>query len=264
MARFEKSRPKSAKPHAAVATSRRASTAPSIEDTMFFPRLRRHAKWMFVLLALVFGLGFVLFGVGAGGVGVGDIFRDASGTSAQSVSDAREKTEELAREENLRYVHSANEPDLVHGVGTAALETLEQEKGRIDAIVVPIGLGSGISGTITVVRALRPEIEVIGVQAANAPAVCRSFKEGRIVKTETADTVADGLPAYLLLLDGLIMGDPENSALLLSAARLYGTYAGGFVADSERVFTFTTAAIHAKSMLPEIERMIRSVRMSAA
>ena len=61
---------------------------------MFFPRLRRHAKWMFVLLALVFGLGFVLFGVGAGGVGVGDIFRDASGTSAESVSDAREKTED--------------------------------------------------------------------------------------------------------------------------------------------------------------------------
>ena len=43
---------------------------------MFFPRLRRHAKWMFVFLALVFGVGFVVFGVGAGGTGVGDIFRD--------------------------------------------------------------------------------------------------------------------------------------------------------------------------------------------
>ena len=70
MARFEKSRPKSAKPHAAVAPARRrGTTAPSIEDTMFFPRLRRHAKWMFVFLALVFGLGFVVFGVGAGGTG---------------------------------------------------------------------------------------------------------------------------------------------------------------------------------------------------
>jgi tetratricopeptide (TPR) repeat protein len=94
MARFEKSRPKRSKPHAAVAPQRRASTAPAIEDTMFFPRLRRHAKWMFVLLALVFGLGFVLFGVGAGGVGVGDVFRDAGGSSAQSVSDARKSTEE--------------------------------------------------------------------------------------------------------------------------------------------------------------------------
>jgi Flp pilus assembly protein TadD len=95
MARFEKSRPKRAKPHAAVAPSRpRASTAPSIEDTMFFPRLRRHAKWMFVFLALVFGLGFVVFGVGAGGTGVGDIFRGSGGSSGQSVSDAQKQTEQ--------------------------------------------------------------------------------------------------------------------------------------------------------------------------
>ena len=61
---------------------------------MFFPRLRRHAKWMFVLLALFFGFGFVLFGVGAGGVGVGDIFRGSGGTGVQSVNDAREKAED--------------------------------------------------------------------------------------------------------------------------------------------------------------------------
>jgi len=99
MARFEKSRPKSAKPHAAVAPARpRGSTAPSIEDTMFFPRLRRHAKWMFVFLALVFGLGFVVFGVGAGGTGVGDIFRDSNSSTAQSVSDARKKTEQRPKD----------------------------------------------------------------------------------------------------------------------------------------------------------------------
>jgi tetratricopeptide (TPR) repeat protein len=61
---------------------------------MFFPRLRRHAKWMFVFLALVFGLGFVLFGVGAGGTGIGDIFRDAGTSSGQSVSDARDDAAE--------------------------------------------------------------------------------------------------------------------------------------------------------------------------
>jgi Flp pilus assembly protein TadD len=99
MARFEKSRPKSAKPHAAVAPARpRGSTAPSIEDTMFFPRLRRHAKWMFVFLALVFGLGFVVFGVGAGGTGVGDIFRGSNGSSGQSVSDARKETEQRPKD----------------------------------------------------------------------------------------------------------------------------------------------------------------------
>ena len=68
MARFDKSSTKRPKQNAAVAAARgpKRSTAPSIEDTMFFPRLRRHAKWMFVFLAVALGGGFVLFGVGAG------------------------------------------------------------------------------------------------------------------------------------------------------------------------------------------------------
>ena len=62
---------------------------------MFFPRLRRHAKWMFLLLALAFALGFVGFGVGAGGVGVGDIFRNAgSGSGLPSVSEAQQRVAE--------------------------------------------------------------------------------------------------------------------------------------------------------------------------
>lgn len=97
MARFDKSSKKRPKQNAAVATSggTKRSTAPSIEDTMFFPRLRRHAKWMFVFLAVALGGGFVLFGVGAGGTGVGDLFRGNGSTSgAPSVSDAQEKTEQ--------------------------------------------------------------------------------------------------------------------------------------------------------------------------
>jgi tetratricopeptide (TPR) repeat protein len=59
---------------------------------MFFPRLRRHAKWMFLFLALVFGLGFVGFGVGAGGIGFGDVIRDAAGGGgAPSISDAEQR-----------------------------------------------------------------------------------------------------------------------------------------------------------------------------
>jgi tetratricopeptide (TPR) repeat protein len=67
--------------------------APSIEDTMFFPRLRRHAKWMFVFLALVFAVGFVGFGVGAGGTGIGDILQGGGSSGLPSVSDARKRTE---------------------------------------------------------------------------------------------------------------------------------------------------------------------------
>jgi Flp pilus assembly protein TadD len=65
---------------------------------MFFPRLRRHAKWMFVFLALVFAVGFVAFGIGAGGTGIGDIFRGNQGGSGVSVGDARKATEENPRD----------------------------------------------------------------------------------------------------------------------------------------------------------------------
>jgi Flp pilus assembly protein TadD len=97
MARFDKSSTKRTSANAAVTPRKKASQGSSYEDTMFFPRLRRHAKWMFVFLALVFGLGFVVFGVGAGGVGVGDVFR-SSGGEAQSVSDARKATEERPKD----------------------------------------------------------------------------------------------------------------------------------------------------------------------
>ena len=130
MARFEKSRPKGTKPHAAVAPARpRGSTAPSIEDTMFFPRLRRHAKWMFVFLALVFGLGFVVFGVGAGGTGIGDIFRDQGGTSSgQSVSDARKGAEERPKD-----------PEAWRNLATA-LQTEGDTAGAISALDRAIAL----------------------------------------------------------------------------------------------------------------------------
>jgi tetratricopeptide (TPR) repeat protein len=132
MARFEKSRPKSAKPHAAVAPPRqRTSTAPSIEDTMFFPRLRRHAKWMFVLLALFFGLGFVLFGVGAGGVGVGDIFKGANESGVPSVSDARGDTEERPKDPAAwRDLATALQAEGQTEEAIAALDTAVQLKPR--------------------------------------------------------------------------------------------------------------------------------------
>jgi tetratricopeptide (TPR) repeat protein len=65
------------------------------EDEMFFPRLRRQAKWMFVFLALAFGIGFVAFGIGGtGGSGISDLFVQGSGSSGPSVSSAQEKIED--------------------------------------------------------------------------------------------------------------------------------------------------------------------------
>ncbi|MBO0859858.1 MAG: threonine dehydratase [Chloracidobacterium sp.] len=110
--------------------------------------------------------------------------------------EAREEAERLSKSENLRYIHSANEPHLINGVGTYAIEIIEalEDRGeRADAIFVPIGLGSGVCGVITAFRALSPETRIYGVQAEGAPSVYHSWKEGRIVETREARTFADGV-----------------------------------------------------------------------
>ncbi|MCZ6679791.1 MAG: threonine dehydratase [Candidatus Poribacteria bacterium] len=106
--------------------------------------------------------------------------------------EARELCEKLQVERGLRYVHPANEPALVHGVGTYSLELFE-ELPDVDAIIAPIGGGSGSCGAITVAKAINPNVKVIGVQAENAPAVYLSWKAGRQVETDSCNTVADGL-----------------------------------------------------------------------
>ncbi len=128
MARYDKSRTKRQKQDAAVAPARPRPSAPAhYEDTMFFPRLRKQAKWVFVFLALAFGLGFVGFGVGAGGVGVGDIFRGSGGTGAQSVSDALGETEDRPRDaEAWRDLATAYETEGDTAEAVAALDTAVQ------------------------------------------------------------------------------------------------------------------------------------------
>jgi threonine dehydratase len=105
--------------------------------------------------------------------------------------EAREHCEKLAETHGYRYVHSANEPMLIAGVATATLEILEDQPG-VDVIVVPVGGGSGASGASLVARAVRPSVEVIGVQAAAAPAAHRSWQAGELVQAEMG-TSAEGL-----------------------------------------------------------------------
>ena len=106
--------------------------------------------------------------------------------------EARERVEEIQKKEGLRYIHAANEPMLIHGVGTYALEILE-EVPRPDYIFAPLGGGSGVSAVLTVVRALAPGVKVVGVQAEQAPSVFLSWKKGKIQTTDSCDTIADGL-----------------------------------------------------------------------
>ena len=105
--------------------------------------------------------------------------------------EAREHCEKLAAEGGYRYIHSANEPALIAGVATYALEILEAQPDT-EAIVVPVGGGSGLAGASIVAKAIRPSIEVIGVQSAAAPAAYRSWRARALVE-DTTTTIAEGL-----------------------------------------------------------------------
>lgn len=100
--------------------------------------------------------------------------------------------ETLQAERGLCYVHPCMEPELIHGVGTYSLEIFESLPD-VDAIIVPIGGGSGCCGAITVAQAINPKVRVIGVQAENAPAIYRSWRTGQRVETDSCDTLADGI-----------------------------------------------------------------------
>jgi threonine dehydratase len=104
---------------------------------------------------------------------------------------AREHCESLASERGYRYVHSGNEPLLIAGVGTETLAIIE-DRPDVDAIIVPIGGGSGAAGACIVAKGIRPEIEVIGVQSEAAPAAHRSWQARALVDGENT-TYAEGL-----------------------------------------------------------------------
>jgi threonine dehydratase len=122
--------------------------------------------------------------------------------------EARCAAETRAEREGLRLVQSI-EPLLVSGVAVGALELLEAVPD-LDVILVPVGGGSGVLGAGVVARAVNPAIRVIGVQAEGAPAVYKSWKEGRRVVTPTVCTFAEGLatrepfPMTLALLPRLV------------------------------------------------------------
>jgi threonine dehydratase len=105
--------------------------------------------------------------------------------------DAREHCEQLAREHGYRYIHSGNEPLLIAGVATETLEILEEQPG-VDAVIVPIGGGSGAAGACIVAKAVNPEVQVIGVQSDAAPTAYRSWRERALVE-DRMETDAEGL-----------------------------------------------------------------------
>jgi len=106
--------------------------------------------------------------------------------------EAREHCEKLAAAQGYRYIHSGDEPALIAGVATCALEIIEAWPDT-EVIVVPVGGGSGASAACLVAKAVRPSIEVIAVQSEAAPAAYRSWKAGALTTDASNSTFAEGL-----------------------------------------------------------------------
>jgi threonine dehydratase len=106
--------------------------------------------------------------------------------------EARAEAEARARNESLKPVHVANEPLLIAGIGTYAMEVAE-DLPDVDAVIVPVGGGSCLAGTVVALRTLRPDVQIIAVQAERACALARSLESGRLEHVDSADTFADGL-----------------------------------------------------------------------
>ena len=119
------------------------------------------------------------------GMGAEVIFHGAT------FDEAKMHCEALAGEHGYRYVHSGDEPLLIAGVATEALEMLE-DRPELEVIIVPIGGGSGAAGVCIVAHAVNPAIQVIGVQSEASPAAYESWRQRRLVKAPNR-TFAEGL-----------------------------------------------------------------------
>jgi threonine dehydratase len=133
----------------------------------------------------------------------------------------------LVRERGMTLVHSTNNRNVIAGAATMALEMLAQQPA-LDAMVLAVGGGSQAVGALTVARAMRPGLEVYGVQPAEAAAAHDSFHAKKRLTVPTANTFADGLATrgtydytFEALLQGLAGFVTVTEAEIAAALRLY-------------------------------------------
>jgi threonine dehydratase len=118
--------------------------------------------------------------------------------AGESYSDAYLHAQKLQAEQGMTFVHPFDDPDVIAGQGTVAMEVLRQHPGKIDAIFVAIGGGGLISGVAAYVKAVRPEIKVIGVQTTDSDAMLRSVRAGKRVQLADVGLFADGTAVKLV------------------------------------------------------------------
>nr|WP_228534876.1 threonine ammonia-lyase, biosynthetic [Noviherbaspirillum malthae] len=115
-----------------------------------------------------------------------------------SYTDAYNHALTLEKKEKLTFVHPFDDPYVIAGQGTIAMEILRQHTGPIDAIFVAIGGGGLISGVASYIKAVRPEIKIIGVQTVDSDAMARSIKAGRRVALPDVGLFSDGTAVKLV------------------------------------------------------------------
>jgi len=106
--------------------------------------------------------------------------------------EAYAEARRLEQVERLTFVHPFDDPEVIAGQGTIALEVLEQEP-RLDAIVVPVGGGGLVSGVAVAAKTLKPSVRVIGVETELLPCMLQAAEAGRPITLEPATTIADGI-----------------------------------------------------------------------
>ena len=109
-----------------------------------------------------------------------------------SYSDAQAHALALQAQEGLTAIHPFDDPAVIAGQGTVAMEILRQHQGPLDAVFVAVGGGGLISGVAAYVKAVRPEIRVVGVQTADSDAMLRSVRAGRRVRLADVGLFSDG------------------------------------------------------------------------
>jgi threonine dehydratase len=115
-----------------------------------------------------------------------------------SYSDAHAHALELEAKKKLTFVHPFDDPDVIAGQGTIGMEILRQLPGPLDAIFVAVGGGGLVSGVAAYVKAVRPEVRIIGVQMNDSDAMLRSIKAGRRVQLDDVGLFSDGTAVRLV------------------------------------------------------------------
>ncbi|MFN7288203.1 MAG: threonine ammonia-lyase, biosynthetic [Burkholderiales bacterium] len=136
-----------------------------------------------------------------------------------SYSDAYQHALTLQAREGLIFVHPFDDPDVIAGQGTIGMEVLRQHPGPIDAIFIAIGGGGLAAGVAAYVRAVRPEIKLIGVQTLDSDAMARSIQAGERIELKDVGLFSDGTAVKLVgeetfrlcreLLDDIVLVDTD-------------------------------------------------------